>query len=301
MNTGVIFIAITAILWGTSGISAKYLINTYALSPLAIAALRLLIAAPVLLIMAKLESKTKVKIAKRHYALCVIYGITIASYQITYFSAVENIMVSIATLLALCTAPIFVAILSGIFLKERMTNIVRIALVLSIIGTTLTINITGVQFQAGSNFWGYPLALAAGLSYAVYTLCGRGLAVHYPPARVMSVTVSLGALITLPFLRVPGNLPWEAWGILLYLGVVPTAIAYILFTRGLKKSTATQASIATLFEPLTSTILSVLLLNEKFSQGQVFGAVLLASTLLLLVFKDYFEALGGTKPLADSD
>lgn len=292
MNTALMLIVLSAILWGTAGISAKYLINMYSLSALTIGAMRLLIASPILLTMSKIQSKGKIKIDRRHYVLFLIYGITVATYQIAYFTAVKNIMVSIATLIALCTAPIFVAILSRIFIKERMNTVVIIALIVSIIGTSMIIGIRGNQILANGNYWGYILALGAGLSYAVYTLCGKNLVVYYPSTKVISITFGLGALLMLPFVKIPGNLSWNAWVILLYLGVVPTAIAYIIFTTGLKKSTATKASIATLFEPLTSTTLSVLLIGEKFNLSQVLGAILLSSTLLLLVFNDYFESIG---------
>lgn len=286
MNSGLMQIVLSAILWGTAGISAKYLIDVYSLSALTIGAMRLLIASPILLIMSKIQLKERIKIAGSHYVLFVIYGITVATYQIAYFTAVKSIMVSVATLLALCTAPVFVAILSRIFLKEKMRTIVIIALVVSIVGTSLIIGLRGNQILAGTSYWGYSLALGAGLSYAVYTLCGKELVVYYPSAKVISITFSLGALLMLPFVKIPGNLSWNAWAILLYLGVVPTAIAYIIFTQGLKKTSATKASIATLFEPLTSTTLSVLLIGEKFNASQLLGALLLSSALFLLVLSE---------------
>lgn len=285
-------IVLSAILWGTAGISAKYLMDVYSLSALTIGAVRLLIASPILLTMSKIQLKEKIKIDRRHYVLFVIYGITVATYQIAYFTAVKSIMVSVATLIALCTAPIFVAILSRIFLKEKMKTIVIIALVVSIVGTSLIIGLRGNQILAGTSYWGYILALGAGLSYAVYTLCGKELVVYYRSTTIISITFSLGAFLMLPFVKIPSNLSWNAWAILVYLGVVPTAIAYIIFTLGLKKSSATKASIATLFEPLTATTLSVLLIGEKFNVSQLLGALLLSSALFLLVLGDYFESIG---------
>ncbi|MDQ7096856.1 EamA family transporter [Desulfosporosinus sp. PR] len=292
MNTGLVLIVLSAILWGTAGVSAKYLINMYSLSALTIGAMRLLIASPILLTISKIQLKEKIKIDRKHYALFVIYGITVATYQIAYFMAVKRIMVSVATLIALCTAPIFVAILSRIFLKEKMRTSVIIALVISIVGTSLIIGLTDNQILPGTSYWGYILALGAGLSYAIYTLCGKELIVYYPSTKVISITFSLGAVLMLPFAQIPGNLSWNAWAMLLYLGTVPTAFAYIIFTQGLKKSSATKASIATLFEPLTSTALSILLIGDKFKESQLLGALLLSLALFLLVLGDYFELMG---------
>lgn len=293
MNTNLLLIVLSAILFGTAGISAKYLINVYSVSSFTIGAMRLLIAAPILLIISKVQLKEKTKIVRRHYIMFIIYGITVATYQIAYFAAVKSIMVSIATLIALCTAPIFVAILSRIFIKEKINIITIFSLVISIFGTSLIIGIKDSRILGDSNYLGYIFALGAGLSYSIYALCGKNLIAYYPSIKVISITFALGALFIFPFVDIPSNLPWMAWGILLYLGVIPTALAYILFTAGLKKSSATQASIATLFEPLTSAILSYLLIGEKFNLSQGFGAILLSLALLLLVFNDFFIQVVG--------
>lgn len=287
MNSSLLLIVLSAILWGTAGVSGKYLINSYSMPSLAIGALRLMIASPILLAISKVQIKEKVIISKkRHILLLFLQGIAAASYQILYFAAVDRIMVSIATLIALCTGPIFVTILSRIFIKEKICVKVFVSLVISIIGTALIIGINGSESLSGLHNSGYIFALGAGLSYAVYTMCGKILVSYYPPVKITSISFIIGSLVILPFARIPGSLPWVAWGILFYLGIVPTALAYIIFSVGLKKSSATMASIASLFEPLTSTTLALLLVGEKFSRLQTIGSILLIAALLLIVFKD---------------
>jgi DME family drug/metabolite transporter len=291
VNLRLLLIVLAAVLFGTAGISAKYLINVYSLSALTIGAVRLLIASPILFTISRIQLRGKAKTGIKHYILFIIYGVAVAAYQITYFSAVRNIMVSIATLIALCTAPVFVAILSRVFIKESINTVIIFSFFLSIAGTVLIIGIGGNQPDSNTNYLGYILALAAGLSYAVYALCGKILVVHYPSSRVISISFTLGALLMLPFIKLPGGLTWRAWVVLLYLGAVPTAVAYILFTEGLKKSSATKAAIATLAEPLTSAVLSVLFMGEEFSLNQILGVVLLSVALILLLFNNLFESL----------
>jgi DME family drug/metabolite transporter len=67
-----------------------------------------------------------------------------------------------------------------------------------------------------------------------------------------------------------------------YLGVIPTALAYVLFITGMHYTTATVASTATLAEPLTSTILAWLVFGEHFSPMGVVGVAQLAGSLALL-------------------
>lgn len=76
--------------------------------------------------------------------------------------------------------------------------------------------------------------------------------------------------------------PLPAWGVLLWLGLVPTALAYVLFLAGLKHTPATVASIAALAEPLTATALAAWLFGEQLGSSGALGAGLLLSALLLL-------------------
>ena len=57
--------------------------------------------------------------------------------------------------------------------------------------------------------------------------------------------------------------PWSAWGLLMYLGVVTTALGYVVFLRGLRSTPATFASVLTLLEPLVAVVLAVVFLGER--------------------------------------
>jgi DME family drug/metabolite transporter len=67
-----------------------------------------------------------------------------------------------------------------------------------------------------------------------------------------------------------------------YLGVVPTAVAYVVFGAGLRRVTATAAGIATLLEPLTAAALGVLVFGERLGAVSWAGATLLLGALGLL-------------------
>lgn len=286
MQRGILLVVTAAILWGTAGVSARYIDAFYPLSPLAIGAWRLLLASPVLLVISRFSGANTERLHSKHYGLFLLYGITVAAYQLSYFSAVKMTMVSTATLIAICTSPLFVALLSRIFLSEIPGARVYLALLLSISGTALIMNIGQVQFTLNSGFiLGYSLALCAGFSYATYAVTGKSLLSHYSPLRIISITFTLGALFMLPFISFPSHMPFKAWLLLMYLGLVPTALAYIIYTTGLKTTTANQAAIAALLEPLTSTLLSLTLIGERFGPFQSLGAALLLAALLIMGIK----------------
>jgi DME family drug/metabolite transporter len=150
---------------------------------------------------------------------------------------------------------------------------------------------------------GIALAVTSGAGYATYTvvakrLLGRG----HAPERVMAVSFSLGALLLLPVL-VLGDAGWLATGgglaLALFLGAVPTALAYVLFARGLRRLTPGETATLTLAEPLTAALLGVLLLGERPGAVAVAGAVLVLAGLLALALPARRPApAAGATPLA---
>lgn len=75
------------------------------------------------------------------------------------------------------------------------------------------------------------------------------------------------------------------WPLFLYLGLIPTALAYGLYAVGLRRTPATLAGIVTLLEPLTASTLGVLLFGERLGVAGTFGAFLLLAAISLLVLR----------------
>jgi len=101
----------------------------------------------------------------------------------------------------------------------------------------------------------------------------------------MAGAFGLGAVLLLPVLAVTGA-GWIATtggaSLALFLGVVPTALAYVLFARGLKRLSAAETATLTLAEPLTATLLGVVVLGESLSAPSALGACLILGGLLVL-------------------
>ena len=70
------------------------------------------------------------------------------------------------------------------------------------------------------------------------------------------------------------------WSI--FLGVVPTAAAYLLFARGLRRLSAAETATLTLAEPLTAALLGVIVLSERMSAPAALGGALILGGLLVL-------------------
>jgi DME family drug/metabolite transporter len=166
---------------------------------------------------------------------------------------------------------------------------VLLALVCAVGGTALLVGVpsSGADIQQ-ANLIGVLLALGAGLSYAVVTLCSRALARRYHPLQPITVGIAAGSLMLLPFALAAGlvlSYPPAGWALLVHLGVLPTALGYLLFLSGLRTTTATVASIATLLEPLTSAALAWVVFQERLGPFGILGGLLLLGAMALLTWQ----------------
>ena len=297
MLIGLVFIALASMSWGTTGATMTLLSRDAGLGPLLVGWARLAVAAPCLVLAAAVAARGRSGAAlrangenawtARDVAACAILGLAMATYQACYFWAVALIGVAIAALLAICSAPLLIALLAALFLGERLTPIVRLSLGTAVIGTALLV----AGSQGSSQFPGHLgggalLAVGAGASYAVYAITAKQVLARVPPLAVAAITFTAAAAFLAPALigeRVPSGSLAMAWPWLLYLGVGPTALAYVLFTVGLRRVPATLAGIVSLLEPLTATTLGIVAFGERLGARGLVGALLLLASLTLLV------------------
>jgi len=270
-------------LWGTVGIASKLLFGIEAVPPLVVGFFRLALAVPLLALWcgSRLGADT-FRFAGRDLALVLALGVAMALYQVFYFGAVAEIGVALATLVTICSAPVLVGVAAVALLGEAFTPRLGVALALGMIGAGLLV---GVPSEAASPV-GLLLAGCAALSYAVFVLCSRQLATH-DPGKIIVVGFGAGALILAPFTLASGVDPvaWppSIWLALLYIGLVPTGLAYLLYFRGMRGTSATAASVLALVEPLTATTLAVLIFRESLSLPAMFGATALVVAMMVLL------------------
>ncbi|MBF2051263.1 MAG: DMT family transporter [Leptolyngbya sp. IPPAS B-1204] len=286
VRLGLALVLFSAILWGTTGVFVRALYGMTATNPLSVGFFRLAFAVPVLWFACWLVLKQRMFRVKRHDLLVMLLiGGLLALYQVCYFSAIVQLGVAAATLITLCTAPLGVALLAAVVLQERLTLGVMLAGGCAIAGTILLI---GPQSNGATNanrVLGVGLALMSALGYAAMVLCSRRLAGRYHPLQSVTISFTAGALALLPCTLATGwisSYSIQGWMVLLYLGLIPTALAYSLYFRGMRHTPATVASIATLLEPLTSTLLAWWLFGEQLGSLGLIGALLLIGSIGLL-------------------
>jgi len=287
MLIGILLVALAAISWGTTGATMTLAAGDAGAGPLLVGWARLAVAAPCLLAIAiVVRARPTVAPARGDGLALAAAGAAMAAYQICYFTAVTLTGVAVAALLAICTAPLMIALLAALFLGERLTPTVRVSLGMAVLGTALlVIGPRGPGEIAGRSVLGALLALGAGLSYAVYAVSTKRLLARAAPLPLAAATFTLAALLITPVLLAEPSVRrplTEGWPLLVYLGVVPTALAYILFTVGLRRVPATTAGVVSLLEPLTATVLGVMVFGESLGVMGMAGATLLLAALLRL-------------------
>ena len=286
-NRGLALICLAAVSWGTTGSVTAVLVERAGAGALVIGAIRAVLAAALLLLLARASGP--IRIARADRWRCAALGVCMAAFQACYFSAVTMTGIALAALIAICSAPLIIAVVAAVTLGERMTARVAVALALAVAGTALLIVGPRTAADLSPRFMaGVALAFAAALAYALYVVLAKAALARTAPLPLAGVNVTVAALVLAPALAVPGVGQQIAlgWPWLLYLGAVTTAGAYAIYTIGLRHVTASVAGIASLMEPLTATLLGVFLFGERLGAAGVAGAALLFAALGLILTRE---------------
>ncbi len=276
---GIWLIAFAATAWGVGGFVAAILYRTSGLGPVAVSFWRFVGGLVLLAAIRGLVSGPWRAGGRR----ILLTGIGFAVYQTAYYAAIPHAGLAVATVVTLGTGPVLIALGARVFLRERLGRSASSLILASLIGLLLLVRPSGSDISPA----GVGLALLSAGGYAAVTLLSR--ASHGTDDALDSALggFAVGAVLVLPLAVMQGLLPtagrWdETAGMLAFLGVAPTALAYLAFFSGLRAVRATTASMVALVEPLAASVLAVVVLGERLAvAGYIGGAVLLASIALL--------------------
>ncbi len=287
---GIALIAMAGCLWGTAAIASRFIFDAGNTEPVAVGFYRLALSS-VCMVAAGLFafSADKFRIDRKHWPALVLIGLSQAAYNALFFAAVSYVGVIMASLIALCSAPVLVSVLSAQFLGEKIRRMTLLAIVSACIGVVLLVGWPSEVASGSGQFWlGVGLAGGAALAYATFVLSSWTLAEAYHPFVLIGVGFGLGALCILPValafgLHVEGGMP--AFGAILYMALIATALAYFIFYFGLRWVAASATGIVVLLEPLTSAVLASLIFDERLGPFGLAGAGLLFLATALTAYR----------------
>jgi DME family drug/metabolite transporter len=116
-------------------------------------------------------------------------------------------------------------------------------------------------------------------------VCGRYLAQRYHPLQITTIEFGAATLASAGLNLLAGTtlqFSLRSWSLLVYLGVMATALAYGMFLSGMKTVSGTRASIVTLAEPLTAALIAWMLFGEQLDGIGLAGAALLVASFVML-------------------
>ncbi|MFI0421449.1 DMT family transporter [Spongiactinospora sp. 9N601] len=283
VRRGLLYVSVAATAWGTGGAAAALIYRLGGLGPVAVSFWRFAIGAVLLAVAGVLLARTGVPAGRGRMA---ITGVCMAVSQTSYFAAVGESGLAVATVVTLGAAPVLVAAGARFVLGERL-GAARLGSVAAAPAGLVLLSLPGGSAEFSPRGLGW--ALLSAVTYASVTLVNRaGSADPYGTALGSLV---VGGIFLLPAALAAGVLPSgghpvAAAALLAYLGAVPTALAYGLFFAGLRAVPATTSSVIVLVEPLGATLIGVFLLGETLTPYSAAGAAVLLLAVLTLALRE---------------
>ena len=285
-RTGLVQITIAALLWGTTGVVVQLIRNRTSLSPISIGFYRLAVAALFLLALQSRQLRDLVRAVRASPARLVLVGIGLGAYQASYFISVAAIGVSLSTMISLGVAPVCIAVWESLVARRWPSGLTVGSLSAGILGLVL-ITAAGGHTTSGAQhpLLGLVAAIVSGVGYAASTVLSRHVSQQTPAMTLTTVSTLFGALALAPFGLVSGlgfHVMASTVSMLVYIGVVATAVSYALFYAGLRVTRGSVAAVLTLLEPLTAAVLAVAVLGEPLSALEIVGGVILLGAIASL-------------------
>lgn len=241
------------------------------------------------------------RLSRRELLLAAFAGVLLAMHFATWILSLEYTSVASSVVLV-TTNPLWVALLAPFVLKERLTRLIVIGLLVALIGTVV-IGISDAcqqtaaglacpplrEFVLGKAFWGDLLALAGAWSGAGYILIGRSLRPKLSLTPYIFLVYGLAGLVLIAMVAGSGQ---PAFGFspviylyLLLLALLPQLLGHSSFNWALAHLPASYVSIALLGEPVGASFLAAVILGEIPGGLKLAGIGLILAGILIATIR----------------
>jgi drug/metabolite transporter (DMT)-like permease len=283
------YLYLTAAMTGVGSTVVASRLAVDGLPPFTAAALRFLIATPLLYALMRVKRISWPRLLPRDLGLLVLQaaaggvGYTVLLMEGTRLSSPINAGVILGTLPAMST------LIAAIVLRERQTPRDWTAAALATLGVLLVTFTPGQAMPSAAGLIGDALVLAAVACEAVFILLNRRLAAPIAPLALSTAMSGLGFALTL----VPMAFEWrsapnwqagsEASALLAvaYYALVPTVLGYLCWYAGSARTSGTEAALFTAVAPVSATQFAVLAFGDTLSGMQLAGMALVVAGMLV--------------------
>ena len=254
-------VAVTVLAWASAFVAIRGVKDSFDPGPLALG--RLLIGS-VALGAAMLLRGNWVRPTRREWLLLAGCGLAwFAVYNVALNAAERHLDAGTAAMLV-NIGPILIALLAGALLGEGCPRWLMIGAAISFCGAILIGAATTAHGDA--DLAGVLLCLLAALAWAVGVIAQKQVLRRLPPLQVTQLACAIGAVALLPFsdglVHDLSNASGRAISALIYLGLVPTALAFGTWAFALSRMTAGRLGVTTYLVPPLTILLAWPLLGE---------------------------------------
>lgn len=283
---GYLLVFTSGIIWGSSGYLVTQMNNMGVSALMTAFSGHFLALLPLLIYLLAKKGVDGLKISKKGLLYSIILGaLTKGIFKLANDTSITLVGVATASIL-MYLAPVFAALMSMVFFKEKLRGYQHLALILNFVGCMLMV--TGGNFtELNMSGLGLILGAVAGFLYALNTILGKVAASGDDP-ETMTFYMLLFSAITMSIFAKPWenidlfmNSKFLFWAIINALAT--GMIANILFLKGLGMNVdASKVTIITSVEVVVATLSGVFLLNEKISFIGFFGIAIMLLSIVLM-------------------
>lgn len=282
MNRSTLFLLISVTFWGFSFSAIKICLTE--LTPVEMISGRFVLASLTLLLILKIKG-VPLKVTAMRGRLTIAAFMVFLHFWIMAVGMQETTATNTAWILSV--APVSVALLAWVYLKERFSWAGWTGLLVATLGLVVMVyngdasNLTLVKSK------GDLIVLASCGSWAIYTVLTRQLMAKINPMLATFWMVTIAGAVFVPYtmitsgIEVYTNLRTGTLIALVFLGICCLAIAFWLWSEGLKRMSATQVGVVLYIEPLIATVAAWMILGEIITLWILAGGLLISAGVYL--------------------
>ncbi len=217
------------------------------------------------------------KAIKKELLLLLFSGVAMGVNWILLFESYKHTTISAATL-SYYFAPVIVMVVCPILFREKITARQLLCFGMSTIGLILIIGPEGTDGNS-NHILGILLGLGAAVFYAIVILCNKFIkkveGIHRTFLQFLAAIFILVPYVTSTGGMHPEVLDAKGWISLFVVGLIHTGITYCMYFSALKELKGQEVAILSYVDPLIAVVVSVLILGEEMTFGQLMGGILI--------------------------
>jgi len=276
-NAGFIYLAAAASIWGGLYVVSKYVLEI--VPTFILLFLRYLIAFAVL---AAVCHHQKISLIPRHHKL-TLFQIGLLGYFCSIAFQFLGTKYSSAHMGAVITtlSPVFQSGFAIWLLRESITPRQIISIALSFAGVLIINGVSGFSETGGIQIGAVFLLLAA-MFWGYYSVLSKKISSHYSALQITTIGILIAAVTSFPValsevsvLDYSRLLTWPVIFCILYVAIISTALAFLLWNKGLALVPSHQAGLFFFFQPLIGSFLGWAILGEHLTSSFYLGSILI--------------------------